>query len=289
MNKRMTTSEKMEMLKEAGIDVNDMLQFLAEDGIKVTVKIPDEDPILKKIKADGYLHNPMLFRRWIMAQMFNMLKYKRSYRIGGTFHIEDASYNGYIDDVLTWDYQVKFLIDEVTRILKIRKKGGDAAEYTRLCTLDTIKRICEEIYDSTEKQYEHTKHQYMKDRLTKLRFAYQDILYTYEYKKILPRLHTFRRCMMSMPYGTKKVPAFKDMYKGIGAYWTCKNMIMFHGVRVPGYDQYESMKILERKTQLYCVVTRGGECWKLFGFMKKLIEDNNFDFYSRMREIRRNK
>ena len=28
-----------------------------------------------------------------------------------------------------------------------------------------------------------------------------------------------------------------------------------------------------------------GEGWRMFGLMKKVIEDNNFDFYKRMSEI----
>lgn len=281
MNKRMTTSEKMEMLKEAGIDVNDMLQFLAEDGIKVTVEIPDEDPILAKIKADGYLHNPMLFRRWIMAQMFHMLKYTKRSRYG---HLIELGYNEYLDEMLNWDYQVKFLIDEVTRILKIQRKGDNADEYIRLCTVPIIVEICKQIYEVTKEEYKNAKDQYTIDRVTKLRFAYEDLRYVYSYERLLPLLREFKRRMTKMPYGTKKVPAFKDMYKGIGAYWTCKNLIMFHGVRVPCHDQYESMKILERKTCLYCKPT-GGTSWRLFGFMKQLIDDNKFDFDARMREI----
>lgn len=287
MNKKMSVEEKMAMLKEAGIDVNDMIQFLAEDGFMITVEIPKEDPILEKIKADGYLHNPMLFRRWIMAQMFYMLKYK-SYAYDYRYPVE-TGYNGYIDEVLTWDYQIKFLIDEVTRIVKIHKKGGDATEYTRLCTPQIVINICKEIYEATEKYYKGDNSPWMQDKVTRLRFAYQDLQYTWSYARLIPLLHNFRRNMISLPNNkVKKVQAFKDMYKGIGAYWTSKNMIMFHNCRVPGMDQYESMKMLETKTLTYAD-PNGGKGWKLLGFMKLLIEANDFDFYDRMREIYRNK
>jgi hypothetical protein len=93
--------------------------------------------------------------------------------------------------------------------------------------------------------------------------------------------------------GVKKSPTWKDMYKGIGAYWTCKNMIMFHGCVVGEFfklNQYESIVELEIKARAYFAhpdyfnrENEGG--FRMFAFMKQLIEDNHFDFGKRMEEI----
>ena len=91
--------------------------------------------------------------------------------------------------------------------------------------------------------------------------------------------------MIKLPYYTPKSQVWMDAFKGEGAYYTCKNLIMYHGCKV--YDDYyrrygrdESMDILKRKLTEY-----KGEGWRMFAFMKKLIKDNNFDFAARMKEI----
>ena len=86
--------------------------------------------------------------------------------------------------------------------------------------------------------------------------------------------------MVSLPYDTPKSKAWVDAYKGNGAYYTCKNLIMFNNCKVDGMaNRTLSMDILNDKLLEY-----KGEGWRMFAFMKKLIADNNFDFYKVMEE-----
>ena len=92
------------------------------------------------------------------------------------------------------------------------------------------------------------------------------------------------REMVGLPYNTAKSKVWIDTFKGEGAYYTCKNLIMFHNCRVLVdyyyYDTEESMVVLKNRLGEY-----EGEGWRMFAFMKKLIADNNFDFYRKMNEI----
>ena len=90
--------------------------------------------------------------------------------------------------------------------------------------------------------------------------------------------------MVKLPYETSKCKSWKDAFKGAGAYYTLQNLIRFHGVRVIVGGQKSSLSysetLLEVKRREY-----DGEWWRLFAFMKKLIDDNKFDFNKRMKEI----
>ena len=89
------------------------------------------------------------------------------------------------------------------------------------------------------------------------------------------------RGMIRLPWETPMSKEWADAYKGNGAYYTCKNLIMFHGCKYEGtYNRDKSMLILEERLGLY-----KGEGWRMFAFMKKLIADNGFDFSARMKEI----
>ena len=94
-----------------------------------------------------------------------------------------------------------------------------------------------------------------------------------------------KKTMIKLPYNTPKNKAWIDAYKGEGAFYTLKNLIMFHNcyTKVDKFDLRtgtEAVKYLNEKLKEY-----KGEGWKMFALMKKVIDDNNFNFYDRMEEI----
>lgn len=293
--KKMNKNTRMEVLKAAGIDINDMLQFILENGNKADIdKLLaqyNEDPVVKKLKAEGYVKNPDLYRRWIMAQMFRNLNFE-------TWDGKGKGYNYYLDNCLDFKYQVEFLIDEVNRILHIIAAGDKEKliEYTRICTLLAIKQSCKEIYEKVNKKCRWNSYNYdfTRNCLSDLETAFRFVDVSCSYTEIFYNLKIFLKHLRYFNMdGVKKSPTWKDMYKGIGAYWTCKNMIMFHNCVVGDFFQmnrYDSMNILEQKAREYFAhpdyfnrESEGG--FRMFAFMKQLIEDNHFDFGKRMEEI----
>ena len=93
-----------------------------------------------------------------------------------------------------------------------------------------------------------------------------------------------KRTFIKLPYNTPKSKVWMDAYKGEGAYYTCKNLIMFHDCNVHNgtmvYSTTGSMRVLGEKLNEYKT-----EGWRMFAFMKKLIADNHFNFDKRMSEI----
>jgi hypothetical protein len=90
--------------------------------------------------------------------------------------------------------------------------------------------------------------------------------------------------IIRLPFDTPKSKAWIDAYKGEGAYYTLKNLIMFHDCVIEynreTLTQRESIDEIYRKLDEY-----QGEGWRMFALMKKVIEDNDFDFNDRMEEI----
>ena len=92
--------------------------------------------------------------------------------------------------------------------------------------------------------------------------------------------------MIKISYNTSKCRAWIDAYKGEGAYYTLKNLIMFHNCGVMDiYGMHflygtAAMNELNMRLKDY-----QGEGWRMFAFMKKVIADNNFDFAKAMRKV----
>lgn len=112
------------------------------------------------------------------------------------------------------------------------------------------------------------------------------IKYAKNYFQMYRLLNNFMFKMIKLPSDTPKSKAWIDAYKGEGAYYTMKNLLMFHncfveventGLKLYGTKavSYISSKLDEYK----------GEGWRMFAFMKKVIAINNFDYGARMHEL----
>ena len=99
-------------------------------------------------------------------------------------------------------------------------------------------------------------------------------------------LSKFVSGMMRLPYNTPKCKDWVDTYKGEGAFYTLKNLIMFHNCVVIDERGYmyrgvgNSMGYLNAMLEKY-----QGEGWRMFALMKKVIRDNHFDFDRAMSRI----
>ena len=309
--------ERMEKMNAMGIETG---KFFTVDlpaglkpGSKITLSINEDgeytvmdldkanDPILNQIIEDGYVRNTKLHRRFVMAQMFHHLNYK-SY---------DGQYVGY-NDCIRYRYDYKYTIDmmiEEVRVLSRLETSDKETFEERAHFFDrrTIAAVLEdyvvELKNYVDKlnvknckgvPYKRVKsvNIFVADLEKKLyapikRYVNQ-VLVARNYLEIYRILCNFKRSMVKLPYGTRKSAAWIDAYKGEGAYYTLKNLIMFHDCCIFSdrfnnrlkYNKYESMEILKIKLDEY-----KGEGWRMFALMKKVIEDNNFDFNKRMNEI----
>ena len=113
----------------------------------------------------------------------------------------------------------------------------------------------------------------------------QYVKYAKNYTEMYKIMQKFMRDMVKLPYNTTKSKAWVDAFKGEGAYYTLKNLVMFHecGIKVSKFDARfgsNGMDVLKSKLDEY-----KGEGWRMFALMNKVISDNGFDFQKRMQEV----
>ena len=115
-------SERLEILRKAGVDtgnlfaMNDDMVVRVVDGIPVQVY--DDDPIYELIEEGGHVPERRLFRRWVMAQMFRILRKMSDYKLNFT---QCLQFHGY-------EYSWKMLVEEI-RVQERLYKAGDIENF----------------------------------------------------------------------------------------------------------------------------------------------------------------
>ena len=265
-----------------------------ENAITIT---KENDPILHQIIEDGYVRNTKLHRRFVMAQMFHMLNYS-------TYDKKYKGYNECLRRRYDYGYTFKMMLEEVRVLSKLEVR--DAAtfnERAHFFTKDVVVSVMTDYMDKL-KAYVNALPNYKCKGVPYKKIKGTNIFNADIQKKIYSPLercirrmkiartyaemYTILKCFMDMmiklPGRTAKSKAWVDAYKGEGAFYTLKNLVMFHGCMIIS-DQginwgHNSMEYLNLVLDQY-----KGEGWRMFALMKKVIKDNNFDFNKRMSEI----
>lgn len=296
-------NERMNKLNAMGVNTSKYFTVPLENGGSVTIIIDEngnpvkvEDTIVNQIIEDGYVRNTKLHRRFVMAQMFQGLNYKsydgkqtgynewvKRHGLGYTFDmmLEEIRVLGKLEErdretfvershFFTKDVVVKTMEDYVAELIKyvetLPNKNCKGVPYKRVKGKDIF------VVDLDKKVY------------APLRNDIYRVKYASNYNQLYRIVKEFMRNMVALPYTTPKSKAWIDAYKGEGAFYTLKNLVMFHdcGIKVDGRMVYGvvAVKLLNKRLNEY-----KGEGWRMFALMKKVIADNNFDFKRRMAEI----
>ena len=316
--KKTKAQMRLEALKAAGVDVSkyfplgDDQLIKIENGAAVPVDMDDAtiDAVGKKIVEGGYVNNWKLFRRWVMSQMFHMLRQMETDKL--TFN-EVLQRKGY-------EYQWRMLENELYAQVKMSEHGdldnvgsrnrwfnGDVASDMATDYISKLRKYVDDnlIYnvkkdkDGNEKKtYKHTckgnpyvrlqnKDIFVSDLekkvYTPLREIANEMAAVPTYKQLYDAVHKFNKNRKHLAWDTKQSDAFISAYKGSGAYYTMRNLIMFHGARfLKGgrkMSEVNSLKELESKAKLY-----DEEGWRMLGVLKQLIKESGIDIQGKMDE-----
>ena len=316
--KKTKAQMRLEALKAAGVDVSkyfplgDDQLIKIENGTAVPVDMDDAtiDAVGKKIVEGGYVSNWKLFRRWVMSQMFHML---RNMKEDGKSFNEVLQKKGY-------EYQWRMLEDELYAQVKMSEHGdfdnagarnrwfnGDVASDMATDYISKLRKYVDDnlIYnvkkdkDGNEKKtYKHTckgnpyvrlqnKDIFVSDLekkvYTPLREIANEMAAVPTYKQLYDAVHKFNKNRKHLEWNTKQADAFIDAYKGSGAYYTMRNLIMFHGARfLKGgrkMSEAASLKELESKAKSY-----DGQGWRMLGVLKQLIKESGIDIQGKINE-----
>ena len=309
----MTKKERMEKLNNAGINTGKYFTLSVDEEIPAGAKIhivvdkdgnyvpevvKENDCIFNQIIEDGYVRNTKLHRRWVMAQMFYMLNYVSW----------DGHYKGYnecLKRAYGYDYTLKMMIEEIRVLSKLETRDYESFnERVHFFNKEVVVAVMEDYLEKFKKYAESLPDRnckgvpYKRIKGTNIFNADLDkklyapvrsyiskIKYAKNYGEIYKTLTGFMRTYIKLPYDTPKSKEWIDAYKGEGAFYTLKNLVMFHNCGIKEYHfdvkfGMVAMHVLNAKLEEY-----KGEGWRMFALMKKVIEDNGFDFNTRMAEI----
>ena len=316
--KKTKAQMRLEALKAAGVDVSkyfplgDDQLIKIENGAAVPVDMDDAtiDEVGKHIVEGGYVSNWKLFRRWVMSQMFHMLRDMD--KNGRTFN-EVLQHKGY-------EYQWRMLENELYAQMKMAAHGDHenagarnrwfggfvaadmAYDYIKKLRKyvdnNLIYKVKKDSHGNVKKAYKHTCKGNPYVRLQNEDIFVADLekkvyaplgnlarkMYdSNTYKEVYDAVHEFNKKRKHLAWDTKQSDAFINAYKGSGSYYTMRNLIMFHGARFMKngrkMSETDSLKELESKANLY-----DEEGWRMLGVLKQLIKDNNISVQGKILE-----
>lgn len=319
--KKTKAQMRLEALKAAGVDVskyfplgNDQL-IKIENGAAVPVDMDDAtiDAVGKKIVEGGYVNNWKLFRRWVMSQMFHMLR---------DMEKDDKSFNEVLQHK-GYEYQWRMLENELYAQVKMSEHGdfdnvgsrsrwfsGDVASNMATDYISKLRKyvdynlIWKKDKDGKKtKSFKHTckgnpyvrlqnKDIFVSDLekkvYTPLREIANEMAAVPTYKQLYDAVHKFNKKRKHLAWDTKQSDAFINAYKGSGSYYTMRNLIMFHGARFwkngRKMSEANSLKELESKAKLY-----DEQGWRMLGVLKQLILNNDIDIQGKINEWHKDK
>ena len=310
----LTNKERMKKLENAGVNTSKYFNINLPEGLKpgTTISVvinEDGQPVIKaenwnndtiynEIFESGYVRNTRLFRRFILAQMFSDLNYV-SY---------DGQYRGYNDclkRMYGYEYTLSMMTEEVRVLSKLEVKDNESfAERSHFFTkevviavlMDYLAKLNGYVDKLPSKNCKGILYKRIKgvnifedDIDKKLYSVVRGYIFRIKHAKNYTEIHRALAAFMSnhvkLPFDTCKSKEWIDAYKGEGAFYTLKNLVMFHncGIKVDKFDVKfgtKAMNILNEK-----LVEYKGEGWRMFALMKKVIADNGINTSTYIAEI----
>jgi len=326
---------RMNTLNNAGVDTSKYfdvqipgggtVKMKMENGVPVIVpqavdsmqrfKEEIQDEILNQIIEDGYVRNTKLHRRWVMAQMFRMLNYE-GYRMNR--NCSDSGYDACLRNSYGYMYQFSMMLEEIRVLSKLEDRDKESFNershfFTKNVVIATCTDYLEKLKADIETQksknckgvpYKRVKGQniFVADLEKKIYQPIRRKIWAIErarnYKEIYKELKKFNDNMIKLRWDTPKCKMWIDAFKGSGAYYTLKNLTMYHGCKIIDekincYSPYqvprtvteyeagvEATNFIKSKLDEY-----RGEGWRYMAMLKKCIADNGFSFEQKMKEI----
>ena len=312
--KKTKAQMRMEALKSAGVDVSNYYTLGAdklvriEKGEAIPVDLDDVvvDAVGKKIIEGGYVNNWKLFRRWVTAQIFGMLRDMKSDKMSFNELLQRKGY----------EYQWRMLENEFHAQAKMQENGdaenlsrrerffnGRTFSYMVEDYIDKLKAyINDSLVFSKDKNGVNTKaYKHKCKGAPYIRLNNKDIFVSDLVKKVYAPLYViardgfdaenkrdlynlvkkFNKIRKHLAWETKQADVFVSAYKGSGSYFAMRNLIMFQEARfLKGgrkMSEANSLKELESKANLY-----GEQGWRMLGVLKQLIKDSNISVDGKM-------
>lgn len=304
-----TAKERIEALRNAGVDVNNLFAMKGDNGSEYIASnqdgrltiLDDNDPIFDHIISQGTVPNRRLFRRWVMAQMFHMMSDTPSRQkdpVGVTNMIRNRGY----------EYQWKMLLNELHAQMKMEKRDAvNFADRNRWFNAEVVAAMAQDYIEKLQKRVKNMKERkckgipykhicgqniFVSDLHNKLYHPFYMAMAPIKQAKNATQLYyaakKFNDMRIRIKSTTPQSKSWIDAYKGSGAFFTMQNLIRFHGWTViddeeKRLNKFQSLAFLSAKAEMY----KNGEGWRLLAVLKKMLCDNNIDIRKKIAEWRK--
>lgn len=299
---------RLEALKAAGHNVDEYFVvssagdnelLIRNSGAGMTVA-DENDPVMRMIIEKGTVPNRRLFRRWVLAQTFHMLRALNNWRF----------YHNYTDVIQSkgYEYQMQMIEEELRVQAKLYCTDHEAyrkrnRHFNKNVALDVAHDYVEKLREYIGKLQTH-KCKGIPYKKIKGNNIFVDDLQAKVYSPVSRRIcaisvakdprslflafRAFNKQRIKLNWGTRMCKTFFDAFKGAGAYYSMENLIRFHGCvlyadKTP-LSREDSLNLLEKLADNY-----RGEGWRLFGVLRKCLEDNKVDIDAKFEEWRKAK
>lgn len=279
---------RMETLRNAGIDTGRYFTLVTNEdmpkGTKFNIEVDKAyGEIAQEIKENGYVKNSRLHRRFITAQYFRMLN-------------NPSGWHGALKNY-DFNYTISMMTEEV-RVLSILQKKDIVVfnERASFFTVPVVKEVLADyviaVINYLEKQpIKHCKgrpYVYVKSYgncfideveakiLTPIKVLVDMCKKCDNYKELYEVLCMLSKVMIKLPYDTPKSKAWVNAFQGSGAYYSLRNLVMYHNVTLITEDNIK----YEGDLAAYALKELLGEYkgYQFNALLKRTIEYNNFDF-----------
>lgn len=304
---------RVNVLNNAGVDTSNFFNLnmdipvgssiqIVINGIKYDISSEKhenevlEDPIAKNIVNNGYVFNSRVDGRWVVAQTFKMLT-TDSYNFKTKTH--EKGWDAYMRNCYPYMYQFDMMRDEVHKLNRMEQQNDpDFLRLSNFFTKEVIIETCKHYFRQLKKFVKKQKIRHCKG-VPYIRLACRDTFIkdlnraiyrpiveciclleeSKNYDEIETNLKNFMKHMVKLPFDTPKCSAWKDAFKGKGAYVTLLNLVKFHDVLI--VDTEKNDKLLDRDNSVDYIesllVTYNGNYWKYHELLKQTIAVNDFD------------
>lgn len=305
-------TERIEALKMAGVSVSNLFAINgANDGEYVGCLengviriIADDDPIYAKLKESGTIPERRLFRRWIASQlmhfeanlkqfpqrfnsvnaiiqwkgyeyMWKMMEKELSDQVKLVAHGDMENFekrNRWFNEEILWQMCANYIMALESVIKKLTPKRCKGRPYYR------IPRYGDVFVDEVEMKI-----------LNPLRLMNSGIASASDVETLYCSFRHFRKTMVRLSWDTPQDKIWINAYKGMGAYATMENFILFSGCHLYSdagvkLSLEESIKLLNQRAQKYAA---HGEGWRMYAMFRKFLADNGINPSDKIAEWRR--
>lgn len=258
----------------------------------------DKDPIEESIRNNGYIENNHLYRRWVMAQMLRHFRNEK----------DPAAFDHYFISGKPYKYAWETTLNEMKAMKHLH--GEELIKRERFFNLEVVKEMANEYHEQVKRciaklprkrkvknrevvyyskiPYGKEIKRYPRDKefWASITEAVNKINAANTYWQMQKAVEFF---MATCPMHLKmpKPDAWKNAFKGAGAYYTMDNMIKFHNCHWMLKSHYLMLPQSASLAKLEKAVEETkGEYYRLYAMMCDFVAYNHFDFDQRMKEIK---